>query len=94
MDNSPILFWGLQDPDPFGLAGMAENMDMGEVKPSHIDTHKQGGVLLVVGAATALAKGTASVKPTGEAEIAMAAKSKALAPWTQGKTRHEVKIPL
>jgi hypothetical protein len=37
-----------------------------------------------------LAKSTAGVEPAGEAETAAAAKSKALAPWTQGETGREV----
>jgi len=46
--------------------------------------------LPVVGAAPGLAEGTAGIEPAGEAERAAAAKSEALAPWTQGETRPEV----
>jgi hypothetical protein len=46
--------------------------------------------LPVVGAASALAEGTAGVEPTGKAEIATAAKLKVLVPWAQGEPRHEV----
>jgi hypothetical protein len=48
------------------------------------------GVLPVMGTALALAKSTASVERAGEAEIATAAKSEALAPWMQGETGREV----
>jgi hypothetical protein len=37
-----------------------------------------------------LAKSTAGIEPTGEAETATATKSKALAPWMQGETGHKV----
>jgi hypothetical protein len=46
--------------------------------------------LPVVGAASALAEGTASVEPTSKAEIATTAKLKVLVPWAQGKPRLEV----
>ena len=36
-DDLPILPGGLGDPDPFGLPGVAENADTGEVKPLHVD---------------------------------------------------------
>ena len=82
--ESPVA---LEVIDPFGSAGVAENADTREVKPSGVDAHKRGGVLPVVGAAPALAKGTAGIEPTGEAERATAAKSEALAPRTQGEAR-------
>ena len=48
----------------------------------------------VVGAAPALADGTASVEPAGEAETATTAKLEALAPWAQGMAGREVeKLP-
>jgi hypothetical protein len=50
------------------------------------------GALQVVGAAPALAEDTAGIEPAGEAERATTAKSEALAPWTQGETRHEVEM--
>jgi hypothetical protein len=58
---------------------------------SGIDMHEWGEVLLVVGVAQALAKGTAGVEHAGEAERAAAAKSEALAPWTQGETGYKIK---
>jgi hypothetical protein len=57
---------------------------------SGVDTHERGGILLVVGAAQALAKSTTGVEAAGEAERAAAAKSEALAPWIQGETGREV----
>ena len=92
-DDSPILLWGLGDPDPFGLAGVAENTDVEDVKLSHVDAYERGGVLPVAGAAPALAKGTISVEPTGEAERAIIAKSEALVPWAQGMAKCKVERP-
>ena len=66
------------------------NTDARKVEPSGVDTHERGGALPVAGAAPALAEGIAGVEPAGEAERAAAAKSEALAPWTQGETRPEV----
>lgn len=43
----------------------------------------------VVGAAPALATGTASIEPAGEAEKVVAAKLEALVPWTQDKAGRE-----
>jgi hypothetical protein len=57
-----------------------ENVEAREVEPSSVNAHKRGGVLPVVGAAPALAEGTAGVEPAGEAEKATAAKSEALVP--------------
>jgi hypothetical protein len=82
-----------EDIDPFGRAGMAENMDAGEVETSSVDVHEQGGTLPVAGTAPALAKRTAGIKPAGKAERAITAKSEALAPWTQGMARCEVERP-
>jgi len=42
----------------------------------------------------ALAEGTSSVEPAGEAEIATAIKSEALVPWAKGEAKHEVDAPL
>src|SRR5712691_11424855 len=67
------------------------DVDAGQVEPSCVDAHEQGGVLLVTGAAPVLVEETASIEPAGEAERAAAAKSKALAPWMQGETRCKVK---
>jgi hypothetical protein len=44
-----------------------------------------------MGTAPALAEGTTSVKPAGEAEKATTAKSKVLVPWVQAKAKHELK---
>ena len=46
--------------------------------------------MAVVGAASALAKETASVEPTGKAEIATAAKLEALVPWVKGEPGRKV----
>jgi len=39
-DNSPIILGGLRDPDAFGLAGVAKNVDMEEVECMDIDMYK------------------------------------------------------
>ena len=44
----------------------------------------------VIGAASALAEGTAGVEPAGKAKIATAAKLEALVPWAQGEPGREV----
>jgi hypothetical protein len=88
--DSPVF---PEDVDPFGRAGVAENTDAGEVETSSVDAHERGGALPVAGTAPALAKGTAGVKPAGEAERAITAKSEALAPRTQGMARREVERP-
>jgi hypothetical protein len=62
----------------------------GKLYPQASTRMNEGGELLVAGAAPALTKRTASVEPAGKAERAAAAKSKALAPWTQSETRREV----
>ena len=46
-----------------------------------------------MGAASALAEDTASVKPASKAEKAITAKSKVLVPQVQGKARCEVEMP-
>jgi len=84
LGDSPVI---LEVIDPFGPAGVAENADAEEVEPSSVDEHERGEALPVVGAAPALAERTAGVEPAGEAERAAAAKSEALAPWTQGETK-------
>jgi hypothetical protein len=60
------------------------------VEPSGVGAHEQGGTLLVMSAAPALAEGTAGIKPAGEAERAMAAKPDALVTWVKGMARCEV----
>ena len=57
----------------------------GEHQTSGVGAHEQEG-----GRWTALAEGTASVEPAGEAERAMAAKSDALVTWVKGVARCEV----
>ena len=69
------------------------DVDAEEIDPSGVDAHERGGALPVVGVAPALAEGTASVGPAGEAETASTAEPEALAPWTQGETRREVETP-
>jgi len=88
--NSPAF---PENIDPFGLAGVVANVDAEEVEPSSVDAHERGGTLPVVGAATALAEGTASVEPAGEAQRATVAKSEALVPWAQGVAKREVERP-
>jgi hypothetical protein len=66
---------------------MAENMDVRLSEPSSINAHEQGGALPVVSTASALAKGTTGIKPTGKAEKATTAKSEALVPWAQAKAK-------
>jgi len=86
--NSPFLLGDHgcpRDLDNLGPACTAENPDIGKVKPSCIDVHKQGGALPVMGAAPALAEGTAGVRPAGEAETASTARPKALVPWAKDK---------
>ena len=63
--------------------------DVEYVESSNVNTHEPWGVLLVVGTAPALAEDTPGVEPAGEAERAAAARSKALAPWTQGEAKHK-----
>jgi len=65
---------------------------LGESNPLGINTDKRGGVPLLMGTAPALAKGTASIGPTGKAKIATTAEPKALAPWAQDKARHEHEV--
>ena len=59
------------------------------VEPSGVDTHEQGGggcyLLWNLCATPAMAKGTASVEPTGGAEKATAVKLEALEPGAYGK---------
>ena len=81
-----------ENPDPFRPAYMADNVDAEEVEPLRVDVHEQGGALPVAGIAPALAEDTVSVGPADEAEIASAAKPKALVSWAQDKAGrgHEV----
>ena len=90
--NSPA-FSDDVDLHPLGLVGLAKDMDVRELEPSSIDMHEQGGALLVVDAAPAVAKETTSIKPAGEAERASAARPKALASWTQGEAGCEAETP-
>ena len=62
-DNSPAF---PEDIVSFGLSGVAEPADAWKVEPSGVDARARA--LLVVGAALALAEGTASIKPTSGAE--------------------------
>ena len=64
-------------------------MGGGDVESSNVNAHEPWGVLLVVGTAPALAEDTPGVEPAGKAERATAARSEALAPWTQGKAKHK-----
>jgi len=73
-----------------GLCAWPRTRTQGESNPRAVDAHERGGALPVAGAAPTLAEETAGVEPAGEAERAAAAKSEALAPWTQGETRDEV----
>jgi len=41
LGDSPVF---LEDIEPFGLAHMAENADVGGVKPPSIDAYKRGEV--------------------------------------------------
>jgi len=82
---SSLEIMAARDLDNLGPACTAENADVGKVKPSCIDVHKQGGALPVAGAAPALAEGTAGVRPAGEAETASTARPEALVPWAKDK---------
>jgi hypothetical protein len=64
---------------------MTANTDREEVKPSGVDTHRRGGMLLCVGAAPSMAEGTASVKPAGGVEKATAARLEAFGLGAYGK---------
>ena len=79
----------MQHSPPFS-SGMPENVGAREVNHPCVDAHERGGLWPVVGAASALAKGTAGIEPAGKAEIATAAKLKALVPWVQGEPGCEV----
>jgi hypothetical protein len=68
LDDSHILFSSLGDLNRLGLAFTIADADAREVEPSGIEAHERGGVLPVAGAAPAMAKGTAGIKPIGEAE--------------------------
>jgi hypothetical protein len=75
---------------PPSSSGMPKNVGARKVEHPCIDTHEQGGALLVISTASALAEGIASVEPAGKAEIATATKLKALVPWVQGEPGHKV----
>jgi len=88
LGNSPFLLGDHgcpRDLDNLGPACMAENVDIGKVKPLCIDMYKQGGALPVTGAATALAEGTTGVRPAGKAETASTTRPEALVPWVKDK---------
>ena len=87
LGNVPVFH---EYPDPLRPAAVAENADVRELEPSRLNTHERGRASPVMGAAPALAKGTASVKPAGQAEKAMAVKSEALMPWAQDMAGCEV----
>jgi len=89
--NSPVF---PKDVDPFGLVGVAEKADAGGVEPFGIDAYEGGGAPLpVVGAATALAEGTASIEPASGAERAAAANPEALEPGAHGEAEHGQETP-
>ena len=60
------------------LSAFPENIDVREVELSHVDAHKQGGVLPVTGIAPALAKGITGIEPASEAEKAIVTRPEAL----------------
>ncbi len=91
-DSSMLHGGGPGDLDSLGLAWTVADMEARKVEPSDVDAHEQGGALPVVGAAPALAEGTAGVEPAGEAEKATAAKPEALVPWAQGMAEREVEM--
>ena len=87
LGNVPVLN---EYPDLLGPVVVTENADVRELEPSRVNAHERGRTLPVMCAAPALAKGTASVKPAGKAEKAMAAKSEALMPRAQDAAGREV----
>jgi len=91
-DSSMLHGGGPGDLDSLGLAWTVADMEARKVEPSGVDAHERGGALPVVGAAPALAEGTAGVEPAGEAEKATAAKPEALVPWAQGMAEREVEM--
>jgi hypothetical protein len=68
---------------------MTANTDREEVKPLVIDMHRQGGMLLCMGAAPSMAESTASIKPAGGAEKAATARLKAFGLRAYGKLSME-----
>ena len=99
--SSMLLPLGFVSLDPLRFSGMImnANMDAREVESSGIDTHEQGGgqallVVELVGAAPAMAKGTASIEPTGRAEKATTVKLEALEPGAYGKAGSRCKWSL
>jgi len=89
LGNVPVIPEG---PDPLGLAGVVMNMDLRKVKPSCVNAHEQGGVSPIVGAALALAEGTAGIGPTGKAETATTTEPKVLVPRVQDKVRRRREV--
>ena len=86
LGNSPVF---PKDVDPFGLVGVAEKADAGGVELFGIDMYEGGGAPLpVVGAAPALAEGTASIGPASGAERAATADPEALEPGAHGEAEH------
>jgi len=72
--------------DHLGLAdSMVKNADAGDVEPSGVDEYKTGGAPPIVGAAPALAEGTASIKPASGAKSATTVKLEAFEPRAYGK---------
>jgi hypothetical protein len=70
-------------------------VDVRNLRPLGVNSHKQGGALLAVGTVPALAEGTTSFEPTGKAKSATTAKSEVLVPWAQDNARRgcEVETP-
>ena len=91
LGNIPVI---LEGPDPLRLAGAVVNVDLRKVEPLCVNVHERGGASPVVGATPVLAEGITGVEPTSEAEKAITAEPKALAPWAQDEARrgHEVDV--
>jgi hypothetical protein len=77
LDNVPGFH---EAPDLFGPAGVAKNVDTGEVERADVDAHERWGALLPACTVTAIAGDIAGIEPAGEAERAAAAKSEVLVP--------------
>jgi len=63
LGDSPAF---LEDVDPFGVAGVAENTDMGAVEPSGVGAYERGGALPVVDIAPVLAESTLGIELAGK----------------------------
>ena len=87
LDNVPGFH---EAPDPLAPAGVAKNMDTGEIERADFEAHERGEALPPVCTVTAIAEGITGIEPAGEAERAAAAKSEALVPWAQGVARRKV----